>query len=118
MTAPTPTAAPLAADLDVGLRRLKLATIRRQATARAQRWTPEETLRALVEAEIVARDESNTRTRMALAKFPLTKTLDEFNLAESSIPARSHNYLTTLEWIGNATNLCLVGPAGTGKTHY
>jgi DNA replication protein DnaC len=123
MTAATPTAAPLAADLDAGLRRLKLATIRRQApevlaTARAQRWAPEETLRALVEAEIVARDESNTRTRMTLAKFPLTKTLDEFNLAESSIPARSHNYLTTLEWLGNATNLCLVGPAGTGKSHY
>jgi DNA replication protein DnaC len=123
MNARTPIPAPLAADLEAGLRRLKLATIRREApnilaTARAQRWAPEEVLRSLIEAEVIARDESNSRTRMTLARFPMTKTLDEFNLTESSIPPRSHHYLTTLEWIGNAINLCLVGPAGTGKSHY
>jgi DNA replication protein DnaC len=123
MNTRTPIPAPLAADLEAGLRRLKLATIRREApdilaTARAQRWAPEEVLRSLIEAEVIARDESNTRTRMAAAKFPVDKTLDEFNLSESSIPSRSHTYLTTLEWISNATNLCLVGPAGTGKSHY
>jgi DNA replication protein DnaC len=46
------------------------------------------------------------------------KTLDEFNLDESSIPRASHDYLITLDWITRADNLCLVGPAGTGKTHY
>jgi DNA replication protein DnaC len=100
-----------------------LATIRRRApevllTARTQRWTPEETLRVLVDAEIAARDASNTRARMTAARFPVVKTLAEFNLAESSIPAASHDYLVTLDWIGRADNACLVGPAGTGKSHY
>lgn len=48
----------------------------------------------------------------------MNKTLDEFNLAESSIPEPTHDYLVTLDWIRQADNLCLVGPAGTGKTHY
>jgi DNA replication protein DnaC len=115
--------APLPDDLEAALKRLKLATIRRQApevllTARTQRWTPEETLRVLVEAEIAARDESNCRHRMTAARFPVVKTLIEFDLAESSIPPASHDYLITLDWIGRADNVCLVGPAGTGKSHY
>jgi len=45
----------LPADLAAGLRRLKLAAVRRIApevliTARTQRWTPEEVLRTLVDA--------------------------------------------------------------------
>jgi DNA replication protein DnaC len=110
-------------DLEAGLKRLKLSTIRRQApdillTAKTQRWAPEETLRVLVELEIQARDESNCRNRMTAARFPVDKTLDEFNLTESSINQASHDYLITLDWIARADNLCLVGPAGTGKTHY
>jgi DNA replication protein DnaC len=87
-------------------------------TAKTQRRTPEETQRVLVELEIAARDESNCRHRLAAARFPVDKTLDEFNLADSSIPRASHDYLVTLDWIRRADNLCLVGPAGTGKTHY
>ena len=88
MTAAAP---PLAADLADGLRRLKLAAMRRLApellvTARTQRWAPEELLRTLVEAEISARDASNARTRLKAAAFPVTKTLDEFDLGVSSVP--------------------------------
>jgi DNA replication protein DnaC len=113
---------PLAADLNAGLRRLKLAAIRRLApellvTARTQRWDPEEFLRTLIEAEITARDESNARTRMRQAAFPVTKTLDEFDLAASSIPRATFDYLASLEWIRAAENACLIGPAGTGKSH-
>jgi DNA replication protein DnaC len=113
----------LPADLEAGLKRLKLSTIRTQApeillTAKTQRWAPEETLRVLVDLEIRSRDASNTRNRMTNARFPVVKTFDEFHLAESSIPKARHDYLITLDWIGRADNLCLVGPAGTGKTHY
>ena len=113
---------PLAADLTAGLRRLKLAAIRRLApellvTARTQRWDPEEFLRPLIEAEITARDESNARTRMRQAAFPVTKTLAEFDLTASSIPRATFDYLASLEWIRGAENACLIGPAGTGKSH-
>jgi DNA replication protein DnaC len=113
---------PLAADLNAGLRRLKLAAMRRLApellvTARTQRWNPEELLRTLIEAEITARDESNARTRMRNAAFPVTKRLAEFDVDASSIPRATFDYLASLEWIRAAENTCLIGPAGTGKSH-
>src|SRR5882757_7192666 len=112
----------LAPDLVNGLRRLKLAAMRQLApellrTAKTQRWAPEELLRTLVEAEIAARDASNARTRMKTAAFPVTKTLDEFDRTVSSINKATLDYLASLEWITAAENLCLVGPAGTGKSH-
>jgi DNA replication protein DnaC len=122
---PTATAAspqPLPADLIEALRRLKLATVRRLApqvlqTAKVQRWAPQEVLRTLIEAEIAARDESNLRNRLRGAGFPVTKTLEEFKVAASSVPQATFDYLASLEWVPQAENLCLVGPAGTGKSH-
>ena len=119
MTARAPA---LPADLEDGLRRLKLAAMRRLTpellvTAKTQRWAPEEFLRTLVEAEITARDASNARNRLKAAAFPVTKTLDEFDIGASSIPPATFNYLASLEWIRAPENLCLLGPAGTGKSH-
>jgi len=113
---------PLAADLNAGFRRLKLAAMRRLApellvTAKTQRWNPEEFLRTLIEAEITSRDESNARTRMRQAAFPVTKRLDDFDVTASSIPKATFDYLASLEWIRAAENACLIGPAGTGKSH-
>jgi DNA replication protein DnaC len=113
---------PLAPDIAAGLRRLKLATIRQLApelliTAKTQRWAPEELLRTLIEAEITARDASNTATRMKTAAFPVTKTLEELDRSACSIPGPTLDYLATLEWITAKENLCLVGPPGTGKSH-
>ena len=117
------TSAPsLSADLVAGLKRLKLATIRSIApdvlhVAKTQRWAPEEVLRTPVEAEIAAREQSHARTRLRAAGFPVAKTLDEFNVALSSLPQATFDYLASLEWIHASENLCLVGPAGTGKSH-
>ena len=118
MSAP---AGPLAPDLVAALKRLKLARVRAiapevLATAKTQRWAPEEVLRTLVEAEIAARDEANERNRLRVAGFPVTKTLEGFQRAHSSIPAQTLDYLGSLEWIAAAENLCLVGPAGLGST--
>ena len=117
MTATTVPA--LAADLDSGLRRLKLSAIRRLApellvTAKTQRWKPEEFLRTLIDAELTARDASNARNRMKAAAFPVIKTIEEFDVAASSIPTATFDYLASLEWIRAAENTCLIGPADTG----
>jgi len=118
----TAVAAALAPDIAAGLRRLKLSAMRQLApdlllTARTQRWAPEELLRTLVDAEITARDASNARARMKTAAFPVIKTLDELDRSACSIPGPTLDYLATLEWITARENLCLVGPAGTGKSH-
>jgi DNA replication protein DnaC len=99
----------LAADLNAGLRRLKLAAIRRTAaevllTAKTQRWTPEEVLRTLVETEIAARDASNVANRLKAAGFPVTKTLEAFDIGASSIPSKVFDYLSSLEWIRAQSN--------------
>ena len=115
-------AAPLPADLERALKRLKLRAIRALApevlqSAKVQRWAPEELLRTLVEAEISARDLANVRARLRTAAFPVPKSLDEFKVAESAVPQATFDYLASLEWIGAHENLVLVGPAGTGKSH-
>ena len=115
-------APPLPADLVAGLKRLKLATIRAQApevlaNAKVQRWTPEEVLRTLVEAEIAARDDTNLRLRRRAAGFPVVKTLEAFQVAASSVPQPTFDHLASLDWITTRDNLVLVGPAGTGKSH-
>lgn len=119
MTAAAP---PLAPDLVAGLKRLKLRRVREIApetlqAAKTQRWAPEELLRTFVEAEIAARDEANAAARLRAAGFPVRKTLEEFALAQSSVPRATYDYLASLEWIRAAENVCLVGPAGTGKSH-
>lgn len=119
MTGPTPV---LSADLDAGLRRLRLGAMRQLApellvTAKTQRWAPEEFLRTLIETEIASRDASNIRARLKAAAFPVAKTLDEFDVTASSIKAATFDYLTSLEFITAKENVCLVGPAGTGKSH-
>ncbi len=113
---------PLPADIETGLRRLRLGAMRKLSpellvVAKTQRWKPEELLRTLVEAEIVSRDASNARARMTQASFPVTKTLEEFDVDASSVPRATFDYLASLEWITATENLCLVGPAGTGKSH-
>ncbi len=121
MSAPAPAPA-LPADLETALRRLRLAAIRKLApellvVAKTQRWSPEDFLRTLVEAEITARDESNARGRLKAAAFPVAKTIEHFDVAVSSVPRATFDYLASLEWIAARENVCLVGPAGTGKSH-
>jgi DNA replication protein DnaC len=109
-------------DIEAGLRRLRLGAMRRLCPellvlAKTQRWKPDEFLRTLIEVEIASRDASNARARLTAAAFPLTKTLDEFDVAASSVKPATFDYLASLEWIRAKENLCLVGPAGTGKSH-
>jgi DNA replication protein DnaC len=116
------TPATLEPDLEAGLKRLKLAAIRRMAPevlqmAKVQRWPPDELLRTLVEAEIASRDASNEATRRKAAGFPVTRRLEDFVLSESSVPRATFDHLASLDWIEAAGNVVLVGPAGTGKSH-
>jgi len=117
VTATTPP--PLAPDLAAGLRRLKLAAMRRLApelliTAKTQRWAPEELLRTLVEAEITAREASNARARMKQATFPVTKTLAEFDRTASSIPGATLDYLATAPATAGAAKFCCAVEVSVG----
>ncbi|WP_395154644.1 ATP-binding protein [Ilumatobacter sp.] len=79
------------------------------ATARAQRWEPVETLRALLTEELTGRQASSIRTRMNTAGFPTGKTFDTWNQAVSSVPEPTARSLQTLEWIERHKNLVVAG---------
>lgn len=86
-------------------------------TARTQRWAAEDVLRTLLQAEIAARDVANRGIRLKQAGFPVPKTLEAFDMTDSSIPRPTFDYIASLEWVGAKENLLLVGPSGTGKSH-
>lgn len=124
----TAVAPPLDADLVAGLKRLQLAHFRAVAaetlqTAMTQRWAPEALLRALITTEIAGRDAANRATRLKAAGFPVgagangAKSFDDFQVAASSVPPATVDYLASLEWLRARENVCLIGPAGTGKSH-
>jgi DNA replication protein DnaC len=109
----TPPALPK--DIEAGLRRLRLRAMRSLSpellvTAKTQRWKPEEFLRTLIEAEIASRDASNAANRLKAASFPVTKTLEEFDVRASSVKQTTFDYLSSLEWVRAKENLYLVGP--------
>jgi len=118
----TATPAPLAPDLLAGLKRTQLAHFRPQAaevlqTATTQRWSPEQFLRALLSTEIAGRDAANQAARLKRAGFPVEKSFEGFQIAIASVPEATVNYVASLEWLPARENLCLIGPAGTGKSH-
>jgi hypothetical protein len=83
-------------------------------TASVQRWAPDELLRTLLEVELAARDESNLRGRLRGAGVPVTKTLDEFQLAVSSVqePRARWSLLSFEEHRGSARPVWAGLPGG------
>lgn len=72
----------------------------------------------------LAEDEVNQRTqraierRIRIAKFPLTKTLDEFDFAsQPTLNKQQILQLAQCHFIADKSNLVFVGSPGTGKTH-
>ena len=109
--------------LEAYLKRLKFPTMfthyqemARQAEQGNQ--TYEGYLLVLSELESQQRDENAFKRRVSQAKFPLAKTLDQFDF--SAIPALNKAKVINLaqgDYIGKKENLILMGNSGTGKTH-
>lgn len=103
--------------------RLKLSRIResyREWIEKASREDMEyaEFLRGLLEEEIVAREEKGMRRRLKAAGFPFEKTMEQFDFSFRPELRRQVflNYLSE-SFIKEGRSLCLIGPAGLGKTH-
>ena len=88
------------------------------ATAKAQRWAPTETVRALLAEEERGRDHATTSIRRRKARLPTGKTFDVWDPKISSINPATQTGLRTLEWIGRHENLVICGPSGTGKSMF
>ena len=72
----------------------------------------------LTELELVTRQSNALVARIKQAAFPVQKDFDTFDFsATPSVPKQKLLELARGEWIDQRENTCLIGSAGTGKTH-
>ncbi len=115
--------APSYEDLIADLRQLKLSTMRQTLDdhlrlAQSKSLTYLEFLRGLTSEELKGREASAYRRRLKSSRFPVTKTLEEFEFAfQPSLAADKVRQLKDCRWVANAVNLIFAGQSGTGKSH-
>jgi len=109
--------------IDGACRSLHLPTVRTQhaelADAAARdRLTHRAFLAEVLGAEMDERDGRRRDRRIADARFPRTKRLDDFDLAAApSVPPATLASLATLAWVTAGEPVVLLGDPGTGKSH-
>lgn len=75
-------------------------------------------LSKLVEEETLAKTDRSINRRIQTAKFPRTKTLEEFDFSfQPSVDEEKMLKLADLSFIDKKENIILLGPPGVGKTH-
>jgi len=109
--------------LKANLKQLRLPTmlaefekLSREAAAANEDY-PQYLLR-LTELELATRQSNALVARIKQAAFPVQKDFDTFDFtATPSLPKQKLLELARGEWIDRRENTCLIGSAGTGKTH-
>jgi DNA replication protein DnaC len=75
-------------------------------------------LATLVSAQLAARMDRSFKERLARARFPAYKTLEEFDFAFQPGVDETHvRTLGELAFLERKENVLLIGPPGVGKTH-
>lgn len=86
--------------------------------ARAEGWSHEEYLAAVLGRQVASRTANGTRMRISAARFPAPKTLEDFSFEHIPTGVRDViAHLATTTFIAKRENVVLLGPPGTGKTH-
>src|SRR3974390_228205 len=109
--------------LEAYLKQLRLPAVGRhyQEVARQAvqgNFSYEAFLLALVELEAQQREENAHQKRLRLARFPVVKTMDQFDF--TCVPSLNKAKVLSLaqgEYLDRRENLILMGNSGTGKTH-
>jgi DNA replication protein DnaC len=88
----------------------------REAAAKNEAY--ESYLLRLTEAEVTTRAANALAARIRAAGFPVVKDFDTFDFAAApSLPKQKVLELARGQWVEEHANCCLIGNAGTGKTH-
>jgi DNA replication protein DnaC len=88
----------------------------REAAAKNEAY--ESYLLRLTEAEVTTRSANALSARIRTAGFPVIKDFDTFDFAAiPSLPKQKVLELARGQWVEQHSNCCLIGNAGTGKTH-
>lgn len=104
-----------AKELHLPAIRARFRSLASEATREQQ--TPLAYLAALLEAEVSERSERRERRRLAEARFPIVKRLEEFRFADNpAVPQATIAALAGCSWIDQREVVIFLGESGTGKT--
>jgi DNA replication protein DnaC len=104
-------------------RALKAPRIRESAARLAEQardggWSHEEYLAAVLATEVASREASGAAIRIRAAGFGTVKSIEDFNFDHQPGAKRDTiAHLATGTYLASASNIVLLGPPGTGKTH-
>jgi len=119
----TQTQLPIETPLEKHLKYLKLTFMRDHhqeiaAKAANKKWSYLHFLEQLAEQEARLRRDRATQRRIRLARFPVIKTLDQFNWSwPKNINRLQVQNLFRLQFIKDKANIIFLGGVGLGKTH-
>lgn len=119
----TDTAAVPNSPLDQHLKYLKLPFMREQHHPLAEQavkdgWSHEDYLEKLVDGEAALRKDRSIQRRIRMARFPVIKTLDQFNWTwPKKINRLQVQQLFGLQFVKKTSNVIFLGGVGVGKTH-
>lgn len=86
--------------------------------ATEKNWTQLDFLSRLVEGETLRRKDRATQRRLQAARFPILKTLEQFNWTwPKKINRAQVQNLFRLSFLKDKANVIFMGGAGLGKTH-
>ncbi len=109
--------------LDRHLKYLKLQFMREQhypfsEQAAEDGWSHEDYLEKLADGEAALRKDRSIQRRIRMARFPVIKTLDQFNWTwPKKINRLQVQQLFRLQFIKQSSNVIFLGGVGVGKTH-
>ena len=112
-----------ASDIAYLSRALKAPRIRESAERLAEQardggWSHEEYLAAVLATEVSSREASGASIRIRAAGFGTVKSLEDFTFDHQPGAKRDViAHLATGTYLATASNIVLLGPPGTGKTH-
>lgn len=110
-------------QLENNLKYLKLPYMRDQhqtlaKQASQKKWSHLDYFEKLADGEAALRRDHSVQRRIRLARFPVIKTLDQFNWAwPKDINRLQVQNLFRLQFVKNKSNVILLGGVGLGKTH-
>jgi DNA replication protein DnaC len=88
------------------------------ARAAKKQWSHQDYLEQLVQGETELRWDNSIQRRIRMARFPVPKTLDQFQWTwPKQINRPQVQHLFQLNFINNRANAILLGGVGMGKTH-